>query len=235
MIVVDADINCLAELGRSRAKCRERAERRKLMGIARRHFTLGPGAIALAIVVFAAPTGAWGEDDHRQATFRDAVGAWFGRAVPVPGKTICPVGSPGCPVPAEIVMVFTVNADGNFIGIDSNIFAGGDHTTAHGQWARKGPRSIKAAFTLLQSAPTGEFIGGFKNLFTATMHEVNEMRGGIDAYLYSYTDPATGLAITDSDGFPTPSPLAPPSECAATPGCLHLGEFSFIARRMGVQ
>lgn len=80
-------------------------------------------------------------------------------------------------------MVFTVNRDGTFIGIDSNIFAGGNHTTAHGQWVRKGPRSIKAEFTLLQSAPTGLFIGGFKNLFNATLVDLNEMRGGIDAFL----------------------------------------------------
>jgi hypothetical protein len=131
-------------------------------------------------------------------------------------------------------MVFTVNADGTFIGIDSNIFAGGNHTTAHGQWERSGRRSVKAEFTLLQSAPTGLFIGGFKNLFTAVMSTRDEMTGGIDGYLYAYTNPATGAAITDADGFPTPSPLEPAAECSTTPGCTHLGHFSFIARRVKV-
>ena len=131
-------------------------------------------------------------------------------------------------------MIFTVNADGTFIGIDSNIFAGGNHTTAHGEWARKGSRSIKAEFTLLQSAPTGQFIGGFKNLFNATVINRDEMHGTIDAHLYNYTNPATGAAIVDADGFPTPSPLAPASECATTAGCTHLGTFSFIVRRVKV-
>ena len=130
-------------------------------------------------------------------------------------------------------MVFTVNDDGNFIGIDSNIFAGGDHTTAHGQWVRNGNRSIKAEFTLLQSSPTGVFIGGFKNLFNATLVTHDEMEGGIDAHLYSYTD-ATGATVVDGAGFPTPSPLAPASECATTAGCTHLGEFSFVVRRVKV-
>jgi hypothetical protein len=176
---------------------------------------------------------AGGNPANNATAFHSAVGSWFGRAVPVPGETICPPGTPGCPVPPEIVMIFTVNADGNFIGIDSNIFAGGDHTTAHGQWTRNGHRGIKAEFTLLQSSPDGVFIGGFKNLFKATMTERDEMRGSIDARLYSYTD-ATGAALVDADGFPTPSPLAPASECVATTGCTHLGKFSFLVRRVKV-
>lgn len=199
----------------------------------RRRFTLSLAAVALGTVMFGAQTFAQAGSADRRPSFQDAVGSWFGRAVPVPGQTICPPG-PGCPVPPEIVMVFTVNRDGTFIGIDSNIFAGGNHTTAHGLWVRKGPRSIKAEFTLLQSAPTGLFIGGFKNLFNATLVDLNEMRGGIDAFLYFYTDPGTGAVITDGDGFPTPSPLAPPAECSTTPGCTHLGEFSFIVRRVNV-
>lgn len=169
---------------------------------------------------------------HAQSTtFQNAVGSWFGRAVPIPGETICPPGSPGCPVPLEIVMIFTVNDDGTFIGIDSNIFAGGNHSTAHGQWVRSGPRSIKAEFTLLQSAPNGLFIGGFKNLFNAELTTPDEMVGNIDAYLYNY---ANGSAITDSQGFPTPSPLAPASQCGSTAGCTALGKFSFLVRRVKV-
>jgi len=181
---------------------------------------------AFATVALAQPS------PSRPPVFLDAIGSWFGRAVP--GQTICPVGAPGCPVPKEIVMVFTVNADGTFIGIDSNIFVGGNHTTAHGQWKFSGPRSITAAFTFLQSGPGDVFIGGFKNLFNATLTQPDRMEGNIDAYLYNYTNPATGAVITDADGFPTPSPLAPPSACATTQGCTHLGQFSFKVRRVAV-
>jgi hypothetical protein len=59
------------------------------------------------------------------------------------------------------------------------------------------------------------------------------MTGEIDAHLYNYTT-NTGAAIVDGDGFPTPSPLAPASECAATAGCTHPGTFSFLVRRVKV-
>lgn len=187
--------------------------------------------LAAALLFAAAAAAPLAATQDEGVNFHDAIGSWFGRAIPQ--NTICPAGSPGCPVPPEIVMIFTVNADGTFIGIDSNIFAGGNHTTAHGQWDRKGPKSIKAEFTLLQSSPAGVFIGGFKNLFNATVINPDEMHGTIDAHLYNYTT-ATGAAIVDADGFPTPSPLAPASECASTPGCTHLGTFSFIVRRVKV-
>ena len=190
-------------------------------------------AIVVVGLIFGLSKYAGGTTANNPAVFHDAVGSWFGRAVPVPGETICPPGVPGCPVPSEIVMIFTVHADGTFIGIDSDIFAGGDHTTAHGQWVRDGHRGIKAEFTLLQSSPDGAFIGGFKNLFEAALITRDEMRGSIDARLYSYTD-ASGAAIVDEDGFPTPSPLAPASECATTFGCAHLGRFSFLVRRVKV-
>jgi hypothetical protein len=189
---------------------------------------IAAGALVIGLAAYARGTTA--EDG---AVFQHAVGSWFGRAVPVPGETICPPGAPGCPVPPEIVMIFTVHGDGTFIGIDSNIFAGGDHTTAHGQWQRAGSRRIKAEFTLLQSSPEGVFIGGFKNLFTATLVDRDEMQGSIDARLYSYTD-ATGTTLVDADGFPTPNPLAPAAECDTTPGCTHLGRFSFTVRRVKV-
>src|SRR5262245_53018720 len=102
---------------------------------------------ALSLFVFAASSGVALAET---ASSNDAVGSWFGRAAAVPGGTICPPLSPGCPVPPEIIMVFTVNADGTFIGIDSNIFVGGSHSTAHGEWTRATNRSIQAAFTLLQ-------------------------------------------------------------------------------------
>lgn len=193
----------------------------------RKRFPAGIAGAALLGALALAPSL------HAQ-DYRDAIGSWFGRAVPVEGQTICPAGAPNCPVPKEIVMIFTVNADGNFIGIDSNIFAGGNHSTAHGQWVQSGPNSIRAAFTLLQSSPTGLFIGGFKNLFNATVVSRDEMTGGINAFLYNYTD-ATGAAIVDGSGMPTPSPLAAPSSCVTTPGCTYLGAFSFRVRRMPAQ
>jgi hypothetical protein len=160
------------------------------------------------------------------------IGAWFGIARPVPGQTICRPG-PGCSVPPEIVIGFSVHSDGAFITIDSNIIAGGNHSTGYGQWVRSGPRSIQAAFTLLQSSPTGLLIGGFKNLLEATVVDGDTMEGSMDSYFYAYTD-AAGTVITDAEGFPTPSPLAPPSECASTAGCTHLGTFSFKVRRVSV-
>ena len=169
----------------------------------------------------------------------DAVGSWFGRAVPKTGATICPAGAEGCPVPKEIIMIFTFNEDGTFIGIDSNIFAGGNHSTAHGQWKASWPATISATFTMLQSAPAtpstpSVFIGGFTNLFSANMVDHDTMQGQIDAYLYYYTDPKTGAAIVDSEGLPIPSPLSPPAQCSP-PGCVHLGVFTFKARRVAVQ
>ncbi len=172
-------------------------------------------------------------------SYFDAIGSWFGRAIPKDGATICPAGAPGCPVPKEIVMVFTFNADQTFIGIDSNIFAGGNHSTAHGQWKPVWPATINATFTLLQSSPAtattpSVFIGGFKNLFQANMTDHDSMEGQIDAYLYSYTDPQTGATIVGSDGLPTPSPLSPVSQCTP-PGCVHLGIFTFKAKRVAVE
>jgi hypothetical protein len=161
----------------------------------------------------------------------DAVGSWFGRAIPKPGATVCdPFTVENCVVPKEIVMVFTMNKDGTFVGIDSNIFAGASHSTAHGQWKAARPAGVSATFTLLQSGPNGVFIGGFKNLFQARMQDEDRMEGTIDAYLYFYTD-QTGAAIVDSEGLPTPSPLSPPELCSP-PGCLHIGMFTFKARRV---
>jgi len=169
-----------------------------------------------------------------QGPRHDAIGSWFGRAVPVSGQTICSPGEPGCPVPEEIVMVFTVNADGTFIATDSAFFfVGGTHTTAHGQWVQDSTSSIKAEFTLLQSMPTGVFIGGFKDLFSATVVGPDEMQGIIDKILYNYVSPSGGV-IVDTDGFPMPNPLDPSAACSTTPGCTDLGQFSFIVRRVKV-
>ncbi len=199
---------------------------------------LGAGRLAVAavcLVLFVGPSLFAQNNSHGwPLSYNDGVGSWFGRAVPKPGATICdPFTAPAaqCPVPKEIVMVFTFHRDGTFIGIDSNIFAGGSHSTAHGDWNGVWPAGINATFTLLQSAPNGVFIGGFKNLFQAKLTDSNKMEGQIDAYLYSYTDPKTGAAIVDSEGLPTPSPLSPPSQCTP-PGCLHMGVFTFKARRV---
>lgn len=193
--------------------------------------------IATAVLMLALAGGLYGSQgrgsasDNRHPNFHGAIGSWFGRAVPIPGQTICEPGTPNCAVPPEIVMVFTVHEDGTFIGIDSNIFAGGSHSTAHGEWTALGPASIKAAFTLLQSAPNGVFLGGFKNLFEANVINQNRMEGKIHAFLYLYTD-ANGKVITDADGFPTPSPLSPPDQCSPAVGCIPLGSFSFKVQRV---
>ena len=172
--------------------------------------------------------------DRPPLSYRDAAGSWFGRALPVAGATICVPGSTGCGVPPEIVMVFTVNKDGTFIGIDSNIFTGGTHSTAHGQWTYSGDKSIKAAFTFLQSGPNGVFLGGFKNIFNATVIDADHMEGSIDAYFYQYTTPA-GAVIVDSNGFPNPSPLSPPEQCSSqAPRCSAFGKFAFKVQRVSV-
>ena len=160
-----------------------------------------------------------------------AVGSWWGRAIP--SKTVCTKAQdPTCPVPSEIIMVFTIHEDHTFIGIDSNIFSGGSHSTAHGTWATFPTDQIKARFTLLQSAPNGVFIGGFTNLFAATLTDDDNMVGTIDAYLYLYTNP-DGSSVIGADGLPTPSPLDAP-KCAA-PTCQALGIFSFKAKRVKLQ
>lgn len=166
-----------------------------------------------------------------------AVGSWLGRAIPVTGTTLCPVGATGCPIPKEIIMLFTIHSDGTFVAIDSNIFAGGNHTTAHGQWVQRGYGLVHATFSLLQSDANGIFIGGFKNLFDGSMSDYNNMTGTLHAYLYSYTD-AKGQVKVGQDGLPSPNPLTPPGLCAATlplGACAHLADFSFIAQRIQVE
>jgi hypothetical protein len=169
----------------------------------------------------------------RQIISQPAVGSWLGRAVPIAGHTACPVGTAGCPIPAEIIMLFTIHADGTFVAIDSNIFKGGNHTTAHGQWVPRGYGIVHATFSLLQEA-NGIFIGGFKNLFDGTMSDANNMTGQLHAYLYNYTD-ANGNAIVGSDGLPTPNPLTPPALCANQKGCSFLADFQFVAQRIQVE
>jgi hypothetical protein len=57
------------------------------------------------------------------------------------------------------------------------------------------------------------------------------MQGTITATFYAFTRP-DGSAILDEDGFPTPSPLSPASECDPSSRCTNLGKFSFVARRV---
>jgi hypothetical protein len=196
-----------------------------------------PKQLAAAFVVSTAlvmvPSGTSAASHEQGVNFHDAVGSWFGRAVPVPGETICPPGSAGCPVPPEIIMQFTISGDGTMNAIDSNIFAA-LHTPAHGEWEPAGPRKIRAAFTLMQSAPP-QFIGSFKNLFSATVISRDEMHGKLSAYLYAYMNPGSGLANVDADGFPSPNPLAPASQCGTTPGCTALGAFTFVVRRVTIE
>jgi hypothetical protein len=200
-----------------------------------RHFR---NPAVLLFVALASGSGLYGQSLWGAPLYWNAVGSWFGRAAAIPGQTICVPGSTGCAAPPEIIMVFTVNADGTFIGIDSNIFQGGTNSTAHGQWQANGVDGIKATFTLLQSSPAtptapAVFIGGFKNLFEAKVTAWDKMEGQIHAYLYSYTN-SSGAAILDSNGFPTPNPLSPPSACTP-PSCIFLGSYSFKVQRVSVE
>ena len=157
-----------------------------------------------------------------------AVGSWWGRAIP--SNTVCTKAQdPTCPVPNEIVMVFTIFSDRTFIGIDSNIFSGSTHSTAHGAWTPLPDGSLIARFTLLQSAPTGVMLGGFTNIFKANLSDDDNMTGTIDAFLYLYAN-ADGSSIVGADGLPTPNPLGAPT-CVA-PTCQALGQFTFKAQRV---
>lgn len=168
---------------------------------------------------------------------QNAVGSWLGRAIPIPGTTACTVGTATCPIPSEIIMLFTIEQGGTFIAIDSNIFKGANHTTAHGQWVSRTYATVHATFSLLQQGPNGVFIGGFKNLFDGIMSDLNNMTGTLHAYLYSYTD-ANGNVIVGPDGLPSPNPLTNPAQCATTlpaGSCAHLADFSFIAQRIQIE
>jgi hypothetical protein len=172
----------------------------------------------------------------RPAIGYDAVGSWFGRAVPI--SPFCEPGSAGCPIPAEIVMLPTFMADGNFIGIDSQTFGGGAHTTAHGQWELINRHAIRANWVFLQSGPGDVFIGGFRMRLQGEMVNPNAMIGKINAFFFPFTD-ANGAVILDPEtGFPDPDPLTPlgdfiedPADC--TTGCLAV--FEFLIRRVGPQ
>lgn len=166
-----------------------------------------------------------------------AVGSWLGRAIPIPSTTSCTVGTPTCPIPSEIIMLFTIEQGGTFIAIDSNIFKGANHTTAHGQWVSRSYGNVHATFSLLQQGPNGIFLGGFKNLFDGAMSDFNHMSGTLHAFLYLYTD-ANGNVIVGPDGLPSPNPLTNPTQCATTlpaNSCSHLADFSFVAQRIQVE
>jgi hypothetical protein len=174
--------------------------------------------------------GVQGPPIGRPAFSFDAVGSWFGRAVPV--DPFCPPGAPGCPVPPEIVMLPTFFADGNFIGIDSNVFLEGSHTTAHGQWRATGPFSVAAGFVFLQSGPNDVFAGAFRLTLQATVITADFLEGHIVGYFFPFTDSAGQTIIDPETGFPDPDPLAPlPDECL--PGINNcLGVFEFTLRRI---
>jgi hypothetical protein len=127
-------------------------------------------------------------------------------------------------------LAFSVHADGTIVSSDSTIFAQ-NASVAHGQWVSVPPTGIRATSTLLQSAPTGVFIGGLKLVMDATVAEHDKLEGTMTSFLYAYTDPA-GRAIIGPDGLPTPSPLTPTDQCSAQPGCTRLGTFTFLAKRV---
>jgi len=160
---------------------------------------------------------------------RDAVGSWFGRAVPV--DPFCLPGAPGCPVPPEIVMLPTFFADGTFIGIDSNVFLEGDHTTAHGQWEATSFNTLGAQFLFLQEGGNGVFAGAFRLTLDGEMITPDLMTGYIVGYFFPFTDPAGAVVVDPETGFPVPDPLGPlPDECLPQLGCL--GRFDFVLRRI---
>ncbi|MEX2264575.1 MAG: hypothetical protein WD696_21655 [Bryobacteraceae bacterium] len=179
-----------------------------------------PG-IALLMLIVPAP-----------AQEKTAVGSWFGRAVPV--NPFCVPQTPGCPIPFEIVMLPTFFADGNFIGIDSNVFVG-FHSTAHGEWLRRADGGIESSFLWLQSRDTiTSFDGAFRvRLIARLADDPNQMTGFIQAYHF----PFAGLdnKVILENGLPKPDPLGAgqlPADCTPLVGCL--GRFDFTLRRITV-
>jgi hypothetical protein len=166
----------------------------------------------------------------------DSVGSWFGRAVPI--APFCEPRTPNCPVPHEIVMLPTFFADGNFIGIDSQTFGGGAHTTAHGAWTFRSFQGISANFAFLQSGPGDLFVGGFRMRLQGDLVTPDLMVGRINAWFFPFTD-ETGAVVLDPDtGHPIPDPLQDlgpfiddPADCNPLFGCV--GVFEFQMRRIG--
>jgi hypothetical protein len=162
------------------------------------------------------------------------VGSWFGRAVPF--NPPCEPGTPGCPIPFEIVMLPTFYADGNFIGIDSNVFVG-FHSTAHGGWVETEGDQIESNFMWLQSgAEITTFEGAFRVRLVGRMDPTNRDRmvGYIQAYFFPFVDGPTQRVILDRDNLPVPDPLGQPLPAVCSPlvGCL--GTFNFTLRRIKV-
>ncbi len=166
-----------------------------------------------------------------------AVGSFVGRAVV--HEPWCVPGTPQCPIPYEIFMLPTFFSDGNFMGIDSNVFLG-DHTEAHGQWIRTGQSTVEANWLFLQSDESGRFAGSFRLRLQAESLDQDNMRGYINAYFIPFTDENGAVIVDPESGFPVPDPLAPVgdfmtdgSECApALNGCF--GVFTFDVRRIKV-
>ena len=165
------------------------------------------------------------------------VGSFFGRAVVI--DPWCTIGEPECPVPFEIVMLPTFFGDGNFMGIDSNVFLG-DHTEAHGEWVRTGPRTVEANWLFLQSDEEGRFAGAFHMRLQAESLDRDNMHGYINAYFVPFTDENGNVIVDPETGFPVPDPLEPVGDfitdgtkCAPQlNGCF--GVFGFDVRRIKV-
>jgi hypothetical protein len=171
----------------------------------------------------------------RPAIAFDAVGSWFGRAVPV--DPFCEPETQGCPVPKEIVMLPTFYADRNFVGIDSQTFGGGAHTTAHGEWTFNGPGGVKANFVFLQSSDN-VFVGGFRMRLHGQMASPDLMTGKINAFFFPFTDQTGSVVLDPETQYPVPDPLTPlgefiddPANCDPQTGCLAV--FEFTLRRVG--
>ncbi len=180
--------------------------------------------------------GAEGRQPVRPPLAWDAIGSWFGRAVPI--SPFCEPRTAGCPVPHEIVMLPTFFADGNFVGIDSQTFGGGLHTTAHGEWTFNGFQGVAANFVFLQSGPGDVFIGGFRMRLQGQLVTPDLMSGKINAWFFPFTDETGAVVLDPATGDPVPDPLQDigdfiddPAQCNPAAGCV--GVFDFQIRRVG--
>lgn len=191
------------------------------------------------LLISASALWAQGRQPVRPPIAWDVIGSWFGRAVPV--SPFCEPRTEGCPVPHELVMLPTFFADGNFIGIDSQTFGGGAHTTAHGSWTFRNFQGIAANWIFLQSGPGDVFIGGFRMRMHADVVTPDLITGKINAWFFPFTDVSDGIGSVILDpvtGNPDPDPLQDigpfiddPADCNPAFGCV--GVFEFQMRRIG--
>ena len=133
-------------------------------------------------------TASWRSAEAQQDLSNElAVGAWFGKAVPVNPAT--------SPFP-EVYMTPTFLADGTVVANDSHELTS-RHTTSHGHWVKTGPNQIKAVFVWMNiTSPQDSIPNGYNGAFKVTVlgsinpSNPDQMTGTVHPYQFPPgTDP----------------------------------------------